>query len=99
MIFMAPHLQAQAIRDEAGRLRSGLGLRHRLGLRLRERSYVPGLPASRLLEKAGRLNAPARWAAHKIRDVVAGDSRIFEHDTAGAFFEFQVSTRSVAPRY
>ena len=99
MIFMAPHLQPRAIRDEAGRLRSGLGQRQRLALRLRERSYVARLAASRLLEKAGKLNAPARWAAHKIRDVVAGDSRMFEHDTAGAFFEFQVSMSSVAQHY
>lgn len=99
LIFLARHLQPSGFQQAVDASLAKLPFRERLHARVRERLFVPRLGAARLFERGGKIGGLAGRFALAVRDVLAGDTRIFEHDTPGSFLEFTAALAIVQAHY
>ena len=81
-------------RGNPGHFLADLPLARRAALRLRERLFEPRLSTAYRLDRA-----PLRPLAHRLRDLLAADPRLFEHDRPTASLEFRSAVAAIRPRY
>jgi hypothetical protein len=86
--------EVQPSRRDSTALSSDLPAARRAAIRLRERLFQPRLSAAYRLDRA-----PLRPLAHRLRDLVAADPRLFEHDRPTASLEFRSAVAAIGPRY
>lgn len=71
----------------------------RLRYRIREGLFPLRLAIARLLQRAVASRLRLRWVALPLRDAIAGDPRMFEHDSPDAYFQFRAAFAEVQGRY
>lgn len=71
----------------------------KLGYRVRQGLFSTRLAAARLLQKAAAPRFRLRWLMLPLRDAIAGDPRMFEHDGPDAYFRFRAALDDLKPRY
>jgi hypothetical protein len=86
--------EMQPPRGGSSALPSDLPAARRAAIRLRERLFEPRLSAAYRLDRA-----PLRPLAHRLRDLLAADPRLFEHDRPTASLEFRAAVAAIRPRY
>jgi hypothetical protein len=93
LLFRDEEAQPEDSRDQAASL-SALPPAERAAIRLRERLFEPRLRAAYRLDRA-----PLRPLAHRLRDLLAADPRLFEHDRPTASLEFRSALAAIRARY
>ena len=93
LLFREEGVELQAGLDPA-RSQAALPRGRRAAIALRERLFEPRLKAAYLLDRA-----PFRPLARRVRDLVAADPRLFEHDRPTASLEFRSAAAAIRPRY
>jgi hypothetical protein len=66
---------------------------------VRQILFSARLAAARLLQKAAAPRFRLRWLMLPLRDAIAGDPRMFEHDRPEAYFQFRAAVEDLRSRY
>jgi hypothetical protein len=71
----------------------------RPGTSVRRGLFLARLSAARFLQKAAAPRFRLRWLMVRLRDAVAGDPRLFEHDSPDAHVRFRAAVDDLRSRY